>query len=229
MSNFRVSLLVTGAPQFETQDDFGLGTGIQAIPQWERGANSPGRQRSVDDLVLDPAVGNILERLRNIFQAPQESHLTNTELLDLTCFVAHRLLLLPPITSSNLQLSAISECFRYAMVLYMMILHGTTYYSHMDLANVLILRLKENLLLLASTNYPHDALETWIISVAMAAAVGNTEYKWFMDRACTVRLALDLQAWGDVLAQLESVLWMRTDHENAFRQAWEEVLLITAN
>ena len=115
------------------------------------------------------------------------------------------------------------------MVLYMMILHGTTYYSHMDLANALILRLKENLLLLASTNYPHDPLETWIVSVAMAATVGNTEYKWFMDRAYTVRLALDLQAWEDVLAQLESVLWVSTDHEKDFREAWEEVLLITAN
>ncbi len=31
-------------------------------------------------------------------------------------------------------------------------------------------------------------------------------------------------AWKDVLANLESVLWMKTPHEQIFQQRWEELL-----
>ena len=222
-------MLVTGAPQFQTQDDFGSGSGIDSIPQWQLASTDPDSQpRLLDDLDIDPAMSNILARLRNIFHQPRLSRLTSTELHDLTCFVTHRLLLLPPLSPTNSKRSAISECLRYALALYMLIIHGTTYYSHADLANTIILQLKTHLKALAEKKYVHGPLGIWVVSMGMAAAIGTTDHQHFMDQARTATIALRLHTWEDVLVGLESILWMRTEQlEEPFRQKWEEILKVT--
>ncbi|TVY14005.1 hypothetical protein LARI1_G008087 [Lachnellula arida] len=221
-----VSMLVTGAPQFQTRDDFGFGSGIGSIPQWQL-AGLDSEHMALDDLDVDPAMSNIISRLRIIFHEPRLSRLTSTELHDLTCYVSHKLLLLPPLSSANPMRSAISECLRYALALYMLILHGTTYYSHADLASTIMIYLKTHLEALARMNYVHGPLGTWAISMGMVAGVGTKDHQWFMDQARMAKIAFGLQTWEDVLVSLENILWMRTEQLELFRQKWREILKVT--
>lgn len=220
----RISLLVTGGPQFQTQDDFGSGSGIDSILQWQMASMEPDLQEgTVDNLDVDPAVGNILTRLRRIFHQPQLSCLTTTELHDLTCFVVHKLLLLPPLSPADSKRSVTSECLRYALVLYMLTIHGTTYYSHHHLVYTILLQLKGYYMALSHSNYTHGPLEIWVSSVGMVASTSTTDYQWFIDRACAAAVALSLHTWEDVLTHLESVLWVRTQQDAVFREKWEEI------
>ncbi|KAF4974219.1 hypothetical protein FZEAL_8857 [Fusarium zealandicum] len=108
-----VSMLVTGVPQFPLQDDFGYGDGIAPIPQWSLASTGLNPQdTTLDGTDIDPALGDIFSRLRSIFHQPGASQLTDTELHDLTCFVVHKLLLLPPVSPMESRQSAISECLR---------------------------------------------------------------------------------------------------------------------
>ncbi|TVY58737.1 hypothetical protein LCER1_G002042 [Lachnellula cervina] len=221
-----VSMLVTGAPQFQTQDDFGFGSGIVSIPQWQL-AGLESEHMALDGLDVDPAMSNIISRLRTIFHEPRLSRLTSTELHDLTCYVSHKLLLLPPLSPANPIRSAISECLRYALALYMLILHGTTYYSHVDLASTVMIYLKTHLEALARMNYVHGSLGTWAISMGMVAGVGTKDHQWFMDQARMAQIAFGLQTWENVLVSLESILWMRTEQLELFRKKWREILNLT--
>lgn len=217
-------MLVMEAPQFQTQDDSGLGSGLGPILQWQLASTGTDSQdRTLDDLDVDPAIGNILIRLRRIFRQPWDSRLTNTELHDLTCFVVHRLLLLPLASAANPERSAVSECLRYAMALYMLILHGTTYYSHLNLANTIMSQLKLHLEGLAQTKHIYAPLGIWVLSVGMATTIGTTDRQWLMDRAFAATTALGLCVWDDVLVRLKSILWMGTQQEELFQQKWEEI------
>ncbi|KAH8896885.1 hypothetical protein GQ53DRAFT_680615, partial [Thozetella sp. PMI_491] len=222
-----VSMLVTGAPQFQTQDDFGVGDGITTIPQWQLASTEQDPLRgALDDLQVDPAVCDILARLRAIFHPPRLSQLTIAELDDLTCFAVHRLLLLPPPATDDADQFASSECLRYALALYMLIVHGTTYYSHAALASDLTVQLKRHLSAMARTNDLQDSLGTWAISVGMVATIDAANYQWFIGQA-QARMAaatLGLRTWEDVLGRLESIFWMRTEHGELFRKTWSDVL-----
>jgi hypothetical protein len=219
-------MLVMGTPQFPTQDDFGIGLGMSPISQWQIAPMSPSFQNQpLEGLDLDPGIGNILARLRSIFHEPQFSVSTSTELHDLTCFVMHRLLLLPPISTSNPQQHAVSECLRYSMALYMLIIHGTTYYSHENLAHSLGLQLQGHLTTLAQAGYSHDRVGVWLLSVGMVATINTMENKWFRSQALAAALHLNLRTWNDVLVRLESILWTKAQHvEGLFQQAWKETL-----
>ncbi|KPM36702.1 hypothetical protein AK830_g9841 [Neonectria ditissima] len=220
-----VSMLVTGVPQFDTQDDGGFGGGIGPILQWQLASTNPdSQQRTLDELEVDPILSDILARLRNIFHEPQLSRLTSTELHDLTCFVVHRLLLLPPFLLADSKPSAISECLRYTTVLYMLIIHGTTYYSHTDLANSMIHQLKSHLQMLAQTRFVDGPLGVWILSIGMVAATRSADRQWFANQAYTAAMSLGLQTWEDVLMRLESIFWMRPQEGELFRQRWGKVL-----
>ncbi|TVY36230.1 hypothetical protein LSUB1_G005076 [Lachnellula subtilissima] len=221
-----VSMLVTGAPQFQTQDDFGFGSGIGSIPQWQL-AGLDSENMALDDLDVDPAMSNIISRLRAISHEPQLSRLTSTELHDLTCYVTHKLLLLPPLSPANPMRSAISECLRYALALYMLILHGTTYYSHEDLANTIMIHLKTHLEALARIKYDHGPLGIWAISMGMVAGVGTKDHQWFLNQARMAKIALGLQTWEDVLVSLESILWMRVEQLELFQEKWGDILKVT--
>lgn len=217
-------MLVTGSPQFQTQDDSGFGSGVGPIPQWQLASTDSAQENSLEGLDLDPVMTNTLARLRNIFHDPRLAHLTNTELHDLTCFVMHRLLLLPLFSPANPKRSAVSECLRFALALYMLIIHGTTYYSHADLANRIMVHLKTNLKVLAWTNFVPDSVRLWVLSIGMEASNGTADGQWFIDQACTATVALSLHKWEDILSRLESILWIRPQGE-IFRQRWEEALM----
>ncbi|KUJ17660.1 uncharacterized protein LY89DRAFT_707125 [Mollisia scopiformis] len=224
-----VSLLVTGTPQFQTQDDSGDRTGIGPIPQWHLASkDTPSQQLTLDHLDINPVMSNILSHLRNIFHDPHLSNLTTTELHDLTCYVVHKLLLLPPFSTVDTKQSSTSECLRYALALYMLIIHGTTYYSHVDIENAIMVQLKTNLKTLIWTN-DFDSLKLWFISIGMAAAGDTADHQWFLDQACIATTALGLQVWDDVLLRLQSILWIRMQQGALFQQRWEEVLISLKN
>ncbi|PTB65062.1 hypothetical protein BBK36DRAFT_1121534 [Trichoderma citrinoviride] len=240
-----VSMLVMESPQFPTKDDAGDGDGISAIPQWQlASADAEGQHEtldtSLDTLKITPPMINILSRLRRILHLTWHSSLDNTQLHDLTCFVVHRLLLLPPLTDTNadadtnpVQLAA-SECLRYAIALYMLIIHGTTYYSHAGLANAILRQLRYHLVVLqaaavaSTTDYIHGPLDIWVISVGMVATASNgleRDHEWFMDQACASAAALGLSKWDDVVSHLQVILWARMPQEELFRQEWERAFV----
>lgn len=223
-------MLVMEAPQFPIKDDSGHGDGISAIPQWQLASTDGETQDANLKLNITPTMSNILSRLRNIFHHAWHSSLTNTQLHDLTCFVMHKLLLLPPFldADANQVQSAASESLRYATALYMLILHGTTYYSHVGLANAITLQLKCHLAALLRYDHIHDPLGIWVISVGLVATVGTRNHEWFTDQASVAAAALGLKTWEDVLTHLQSILWVRVPQEELFRQEWEEVFKMAA-
>lgn len=226
----RVSMLVMGAPQFPAKDDFGDGDGISPIPQWQLAASDAETSRGIfDDLNINPPLGSILSRLRTLFQDPRHSNLTNTALHDLTCYVIHRLLLLPPLIDGNPMQSAASECLRYAASLYMLIVHGTTYYSHAGLAHIIILQLRYHLMVLAGTSYMHEPHIVWALSVGMVSTIGGEGHQWFLNETHAAAETLGLKTWADALIRLQSILWIRMPQEELFHQTWNEVFEAATN
>ncbi|KAF2191369.1 hypothetical protein K469DRAFT_732760 [Zopfia rhizophila CBS 207.26] len=216
-----VSLIVMQSPQFPTQKDSGVGDGIAPISQWHEAATSlrDPVPPPLDNLDLDPAIGEILFRLRNLFHEPRRFDLSNTDLHDLTCFVLHRLLLWSP-QSTHRDISpapAISECVRYAVALYMLIIHGPTYFSHARLQYNTTLQLRAHLEgSLASLLLSYGSLALWLLSVGMVASDGTPECHWFTTQA------------GTAISSFVSI-WLKTQQaEYLFRQRWEEVWAITA-
>ncbi|KAK6076102.1 cytochrome P450 61 [Seiridium cupressi] len=194
-----VSMIVTGRPQFKVQDDSGSGEGIGPPLQWQLASTYPNPQATiVDNMGIDSAMSNILSRLRTIFHQPQSRQLTNMELHDLTSFILHRLLLLPPSFPADPRRCALSESLRHAVVLYMLTIHGTTYYSHADLAKTMLAQLKTHLEALAKIDYVQSPLTVWILSVGMAASIGTPYRQWFMAQTCIATEALNLRTWNDI-------------------------------
>jgi hypothetical protein len=222
-------MLVTVAPQFEAQDDSGHGTGIAPIPQWQLALAGPvPQQLTFDNIEIDHTINNILVRLRNIFHHERISSLTSTDLHDLVCFVLHKLLLLLPLSPENPEQSAVFECFRYAIALYLLTIHGTTYYSHDDLANSMILQLKSHLETLLLTNYIHSSAGIWLLSVGLAATVGTPNRKWFISQACTAATVLGLNTWEEVLVRLETIFWIPQQDEPV-QQKWEVIFKLLSD
>ncbi|GJN85530.1 hypothetical protein PLIIFM63780_009097 [Purpureocillium lilacinum] len=220
-----VSLLVTGTPQFTVQDDDGFGDGLSPIPQWRLAPSTTeldtGPFSGAD---IDHDVANILSRLLYIFEPLEQPRLTNADLHDLTCFAVHKLLLLPETPSgggaTEPSRSAVSECLRYAMVLYMLVLHGTTYYSHVHLVMAVVQQLQKQIEALAESPHLHGPLGIWAVSVGMASAADMDDAcAWFMEQGRFLARELDLVTWDDVLMQLQSVLWSE-GNEPLFRRQW---------
>ncbi|KAK7953442.1 hypothetical protein PG988_014136 [Apiospora saccharicola] len=218
-----VCLVVTGSPQFPVQDDAGCGDGLSPIPQWRSAPTEPEplRAQAPD---LEPQVHSILARLNQVVRESQTSGLSTTDLHDLTCYVIHRLLLIPCPTGQYSQSTAISECVRHAMVLYMFIIHGPTYFPHTAMINGTIPQLKARLEMLFATGRKHDEVLLWLISVGLVASVDTIEHHWFRTRAAESKLVLGLYTWEDVLAQMKAVLWLDTPLGSSFRRKWEEIL-----
>ncbi|KAH7174576.1 uncharacterized protein B0J16DRAFT_324033 [Fusarium flagelliforme] len=217
-----VSLLVTGLPQYVTQDDNGFGDGVSPTLQWLLSSSfleTP--DPVVQALHLEPAIADVFTRLRGIFHQPGASVLLGTELHDLTCFVVHKLLLIPPYTDSPH-----SECLRCAMVLYMLIIHGTTYYTHTELANNIIQQLKGHLQSLAGRvgNVLFDSLQIWVLSVAIVSATDPTELQWLNLAAKIAANAMGLQTWDDVVIHLKNILWLESERAEVFRLQWDGIL-----
>ncbi|KAF5990556.1 hypothetical protein FBULB1_33 [Fusarium bulbicola] len=217
-----VSLLVTGSPQYAIQDDLGIGDGVGPTLQWLLASSFLEIQDPVvDALLLDRKIADILTRLRGTFHQPNALSLLGTELHDLTCFVVHKLLLIPPLRDSPQ-----SECLRCAITLYMLIIHGTTYYTHTELANRIIQRLKGQLQPLAGKTGSvfFGSLQIWVLSVTIVSATDPTDIQWLIYAAKIAANAMGLQSWDDVVVHLQNILWLETERAEVFRQQWEAIL-----
>ncbi|KAJ5521820.1 hypothetical protein N7527_005935 [Penicillium freii] len=216
-----VSMLIMGHPQFETQDDFGIGDGLPPIPEWQFDSAALDDQlfdlRPID---VDYAVKNVFNRLRNIFQRVRNIPFPATQLHDLTCFVIHRLLLSAPATTMPLP-SSMTESIRYGIILYMFIAQGPTYYSHAVILNTILTRFMDNLDHLASTPCVYDSLDVWFAAVGMVASAGTAHHQQFMNRARDIAATLQLENFGDTLIHIKTVLWLeKPQSEDLFRSHW---------
>lgn len=216
-------MLVMGVPQFSVQDDSGSGCGILPIPQWQLASADPNfEENTLEYTSIDPEIRDVLSRLRIIFRQSETSRLKVWELHDLTCFVLHKVLLLPLCTCANLKLRSVSECVRYAIPLYMLGIHGITYYSHAALASAIIIQLKEHLQT-SQLIHLHGPLGIWVLSVCIVATASTPDHQWFVEHAYTAAVSLSLRAWEDILSLMKSVLWME-GQEEMFRQQWDGIL-----
>ncbi|KAK8058805.1 hypothetical protein PG994_009253 [Apiospora phragmitis] len=221
-----VCLIVTGSPQFPVQDDEGCGDGLSPISQWRSTPIEP-EVLSIQAPDLESHIHVILVRLNQVGRESQSAGLSTTDLHDLTCYVIHRLLLLPCQTDQYSQSTTISECIRHAVVLYMFIIHGPTYFPHTAMMNGIIPQLKSGLEILLAMGRKHDEVLLWLVSVGLVASVDTAEHQWFRTRAAESTLVLGLYTWEDVLAQMRVVLWLDTPLGSSFRRKWEEILFNT--
>jgi hypothetical protein len=207
-------MLVMGHPQFSTQDDVGIGDGIPPVPEWQLDLSSnlihsnPSFLTTLD-LITDLEVRNVFTRLHSAFTRAQKIPFSSTRLHDLTCFVIHRLLLSaqdPTIPSP----SPMTECIRYAVILYMFIIHGPTYYSHAVIMNTMTTRLINNLRDLDPTPRFCESLDLWLIAIGLVAS--------------TIAYSLLLETWNDAHMHIKSILWMENAQTaNVFRPHWEAI------
>lgn len=221
-------MIVLQSPQFTTQDDSGHGDGIAPTPLWYQATTSyePSSQLLLDTLDLEPVVTDIVRRLRVLFHQPEQFPMSTTEFHDLTCFVLHRLLGLTPSStlhkgSGNLQ--SRSECVRFATALYLLHLHGPTYFSHAGLQYNLAVQLKAHLEDCLDTLLPMDgSLVIWFLSIGLLATSGTPDYEWFRTQATAASSSLGARAWEDILPHLKNILWMEKHHIDClFLQNWQ--------
>jgi hypothetical protein len=217
-------MLLTGIPQFETQDDFGTGQGIPSISEWYSDPTSrPYYPPFLEALIIDEAVSNVFARLRNIFETAQRVPLSTTQLHDLTCFVIHRLL---PADSNRAMSSgsSVTECMRYGIILYMLVIHGTTYYPHTFLSNQVLTRFEIQLAVLGTGPRTHDWLDLWLLTTGMAASTGSEYYQRLSARARVVATESRLHGWNDVSIHVKNVLWLETSQdEQLFGFHWNNI------
>ncbi len=217
-------MLITGHPQFETQNDAGLGHGIPPIPEWQLGSTArhdhlPG----LNNVDVDDEVWNVFVRLRNVFQRAQTIPFSSSQLHDLTCFVIHRLLISTPDPTN--QPSPLTEYVRYATILYMFIIQGPTYFSHAVIFNQILDRFMERFEHLQPAHAGDDSLEVWFLAVGMVASVHTPHYRRLSEKAAATVARKQLGTWADVLVLIKTVLWLATEQAEAvFRPHWDAVL-----
>lgn len=218
-------MIVSGRPQFDTQDDDGIGDGIPPIPEWQ--LDPPTFDDEIiglDDFEVDPPVRNVFFRLRHVFRRAQRIPLSTTRLHDLACFVIHRLLLSAPDTMDS-QYPPMTECGRYGIILYMFLIQGTTYFSHAVMLNALVERFMEHVRLLESTGRLPGSFDIWYLTVGMAASTRTEHYAFFLEKSQALATFWGLANWDDVLSHIRSVLWLEAPQsEHLFRTPWESLL-----
>lgn len=219
-------MLITGHPQFETQDDAGIGDGIPPTPEWQLDSTAPyDGLPELDgiDIDTDYEVRNVFLRLRGVFRRAERIPLSSTRLHDLTCFVVHRIL--PSASETEEQLSPLTECIRYAMLLYMFVLQGPTYFSHAVVLNTMVTRLLEHYEQLETKPRAYGSLDVWLLSIGMVASAGTAHYQWFVERARAISVSLHLADCDDVLGRVKSVLWLETPQgEGIFKPHWDAII-----
>jgi hypothetical protein len=217
-------------PQIDVQDDLCLGDGIAPIPQWfeQQTISRDELPSGLLNLGLDPSISDVFLRLHRLFLVSHEHKLSTTDFHDLTCYVLHKLLAWSP-DNSQPQLPdwiATSQGIRYAVALYMLIIHGPTYFSHAHLQSSLVGELKRHIeSLLPVSAIAHGPVALWVLTIGMAASQDALTCDWFTAKAITVARELKLQAWDDILQCMEGVVWYKTRcGEERFRQQWEKAL-----
>jgi hypothetical protein len=218
-------MIVMQSPQFATQDDFGRGDGVAPILQWFELTNHYHEHLSPEG--LDPDIGDILGRLHMLFIEPDRFNLSTTDFHDLTCFVLHRLLegAAQPTYADALQAHSISDSVRHAMALYLLIIHGPTYFSHAQLQYATVTRFKSHLESLTTLALPANrSITIWLLSVGMVASDGTPDCQWFEIQSRRATAAYGVYFWHDILVHLKEVLWLEKPQiEHLFRQKWDGV------
>ncbi|EOA83654.1 hypothetical protein ACJQWK_00386 [Exserohilum turcicum] len=224
----RVSLVLMQTPQFSVQNDHRCGDAIAPIQQWTEVDNVSHQElpECFVGLDLEPVLSDVVLRLRNILNTSRQSDLSTTDLHDLANFILHRLCSLEPLNHQSFQVSPLSECLRYAVVLYMLIIHGPTYFTHAHLQLNLVSKLRARL---EDTPDPvsvgHASIALWVVSVGLVASADTPDGLWFHGQAQALGGYSDLHTWTDILPHLEQVLWSGNHAAEAmFRQRWEAVL-----
>ncbi|KAF9693901.1 hypothetical protein EKO04_008538 [Ascochyta lentis] len=226
-----VSMIVMQSPQFPTQDDYGCGHGISPIPQWYKATNNihSATTTTLDIPLLDPEITDVLCRLHNLFDSSQYV-LTSTDLHDLTLFVVHRLLLWSPQPQMNNFLCDLtaSGIVRHALVLYLLMIQGPTYFSHARLQYATALKLQAQLEHTWYTMlHSYSSLAIWLLSVGMASSDGAVEAQWFAAQAQTAAEALNLQFWDDVVILLREMVWLDSrTAEPLFQRKWDNIFVL---
>jgi hypothetical protein len=217
-------MIAMQAPQFSAQDDSGQGDGVAPIPQWFEAANYSEGLDSPPFDTMEQAVCDTLRRLRVLFHQPERFHLATTDLHDLTCFAMHRLLGLKvdPNNGNGSHAPAMAESVRLTIALYLLLVHGPTYYSHAGLQYTLTLQLKTHLEdCLATILHVHGPLAIWLLSIGMVSSTGTPQHDWFEANANEAATTLNLNTWEDVLVCIKQVLWLEKQWvEHIFQQNW---------
>lgn len=220
-------MLIMGHPQFDTQDDVGIGDGIPPIPEWQLEGSDSDAVDAVVPEINDPSVKNVFIRLRNVFQRAKQISLPPERLHDLACFVIHRLLLSAS-NMKNVPSSPTSECIRYALILYMFLVQGPTYYSHAVILDGIVSRLIHHLNELELTAQVPHSVGVWFLAIGLEASAGTNHYQQVAERARAVAVYLQLDDWDKVLFRIKSILWLETSQsEERVRSAWDAVLNAT--
>ncbi|TQV94921.1 Fungal transcriptional regulatory protein [Cordyceps javanica] len=206
-----VSMLISGSPQFDTQDDDGNGDGISPIPEWSLA-------RSIEPTVfpkadIEPEIRNVFARIHGIFRRTGSVPLPPLRLHDLTCFVVHRLLS-PPV--SEAPSSTLSDCVRCGILLYMLILQGPIYYTHAAILCKTAARLVVQLCNSANTQAA-GPLELWLVAIGLVASHGTLSYGALQEKTRSLSALLGLQSWKDARALVKSVLWLEAPRTDADR------------
>lgn len=229
----RVSMVVMQSPQFTVQDRLGDGEGIAPIPQWHQATpnNRSHITSQLDNFSLDPAISDTFFRLHSLLHDPQLFAMSSTDLHDLACYVLHKLLS-EPIQSGNLDdflPSVASECLRYAMALYVLIIHGPAYFPHSELQYNTTMRLKHHLDKYFALPQPeHDELGLWLLSIGAVASENTNNSGWYMTQARRIAIALNVSTWEEIKNHLQKVLWFDIQHaEYDFQRHWTEIFEIT--
>lgn len=215
-------MILTGFPQFETQDDLGAGDGISSISEWYLSQPLSGPV-DIENLILDEPVANIFYRLRNLSHAAQQLPLSTTKFHDLTCFVVHRLL---P-ACSDLSCSASTGVMRYALILYMLIIHGTTYYPHTLVLNQALAQFVKFYEQSELVFHTQCALQVWLLAIGMVASIGTSHYPRLAGKARTIAASMRMCTWDQVFIHVKSILWFDTvPGETGFRPHWDAIFNI---
>lgn len=225
-------MVVMQTPQFPAQDEAGPGDGIAPIPLWYQAnsnINAP-IPLVLDTPSIDPGIADILYRLHNLFDSSC-SKLSTTDLHDLTCYALHKLLLWEPrlhVDCTLCDLTA-SGMIRHATVLYLLIIHGPTYFSHARLQYATALKLQAQMEYnWLNMLFNHSALTLWLLSVGMVASDGLPEGQWFISQAYKAAEALNLWTWDEVVVPLRGIVWLdSTSAVPLFQQKWQEAWTTT--
>jgi hypothetical protein len=220
-------MIVMQSPQFVTQDDSGFGDGIAPTPLWYRAAafTASASTASLDALGIDSVIHDALCRLRVLFHEPEQFVMSTTEFHDLTCFVLHRLLdpTMDWTRNKDSVMPSRSEGVRLATALYLLTVHGPTYFSHAGLQYNLASQLKAQLSNCLDSLLSIDkSLAIWTLSIGLVATSGTPDHEWFSTQAVTAASLPSAHQWQDILPHLKNILWVERQHtEYIFRQAWQ--------
>lgn len=219
-------MLILGHPQFPVQDDGGMGEGIPPIPEWLL-CSTAKEDDTISELnwvIDDDIVRTGLVRLRYIFRRAEGEPFSGTKLHDLALFVTHRLLLAVP-NAHDSSSSPVTECIRYALILYMFVIQGPTYYSHAVILNSIVTQFIEQLELVEFTPHVYDSFDVWLLTIGMVASAGTPNYSRFTQRTREVCAYLQLSDFHDALAYMKNICWLGGQQgEDLLRPHWDALL-----